>query len=188
MNQTQTTVRLCNTALGRLGGHQLASINSPDEDSALAALSRTFLPLVIDTALGAHSWPFALAAAQLAPKTGSIEGYPCRFALPSDCVQPLLLEGGGAWRVMGQDIYADTSTANLHYTVRADDPRQWTAAFFSAVAWALAAELSTAVVNDVRRQQLCAQEYTRALETAKAESLNAENPYTENLPWIAART
>lgn len=68
----------------------------------------------------------------------------------------------------GQDIYADTSTANALHS-RTDDPRQWTAAFFSAVAWALAAELSTAVVNDVRRQQLCA-EYTRALETARRKA------------------
>ena len=114
-------------------------------------------------------------------------GYPYRFALPSDCVQPLLLEGGGAWRVMGQDIYTDTSTASLHYTARVDDPRQWTAAFFSAVAWALAAELSTAVVNDVRRQQLCAQEYMRALETAKAESLNAQTAQAAERPWLEAR-
>ena len=90
----QSTVAIYNTALARLGGHQLERVNSPDDDGAAATLCRTLFPHAVDMTLASADWSFATRRAALARKADAgPTDYPFRYGLPSDCLNPLRLEG-----------------------------------------------------------------------------------------------
>ncbi|WP_165177420.1 hypothetical protein [Desulfovibrio sp. ZJ369] len=87
----RSTVQLFNTALARLGGEQLDERIASQETDTLGALCSTLFAHVLDLALSAHPWTFALhrvALAVLADATENDE-YPLAYALPSDCVRPV---------------------------------------------------------------------------------------------------
>lgn len=190
----QSTITLYNTALARLGGHQLERVNSPDDDGTVPTLCRTLLPHVIDLTLAAHDWSFAMRRVTLAqkPEQGP-PGYPLRYGLPSDCLYPVRLEGEikdhfpPRYILEGLDLLTDTAGAVLVYVPRLRDPDRFPPLFADAVTWALAAELSTALINDVRRQQMCMQQYELALHKAMAADRKRQHPKTYPGPWIEAR-
>ena len=188
----QTSVGICNVALARVSGHQLERINSIDDDSTAGTLCRNLLPHVIDVALGQLQWSFAMREAVLAEKrqesTVPDGEYPCRFALPSDCLYPVRLKSGAAtmhpaYMIQGRDIVTGFSPAVLVYVARGHDPSGWPPLFADAIAWALAAELATAMVNDVRRHQFCLQNYQTALYQARAAELNSQQVDVPVHPW-----
>lgn len=190
----QSTVAIYNTALARLGGHQLERVNSPDDDGAVPTLCRTLFPHVVDVALASCPWSFATRRAALAQKPE--EGpprYNLRYALPADCLCPLRLEGEIAdhfppsYILEGADLLTNVATPILAYVARLRDPALFPPLFADAVAWALAAELSTALVNDVRRQQLCLQKYELALHDARTADARSQHPVKHPGPWIEAR-
>ena len=192
----QSTVAIYNTALARLGGHQLERVNSPDDDGTVPTLCRTLFPHVVDAALATFPWSFATRRASLAQKPDDgldRPGYPLRYALPADCLYPLRLEGEIAdhfppsYILEGADLLTNVATPVLVYVARLRDPAYFAPLFADAVAWALAAELSTALVNAVRRQQLCMQKYELALHDARTVDARSQHPLKHPGPWIEAR-
>ncbi len=212
-----STVAIYNTALARLGGHQLERVNSPDDDGTVPTLCRTLFPHVVDVALASCPWSFATRRASLAQKPDDgPPGYPLRYALPADCLYPLRLDVAGlgpartggergaqpsgmgtggeiadhfppSYILEGADLLTNVATPVLAYVARLRDPALFTPLFADAVAWALAAELSTALVNDVRRQQLCLQKYEMALHDARTADARSQHPLRHAGPWIEAR-
>ncbi len=186
----RSTISVYNTALARLGGGQLDRINSPDEEGAAATLCRTLFPHVVELALSAHPWSFAVHRVVLAQKPGTgmePPEHPFRYALPADCLLPVRLETSTAYTLEGGDLLAGASPAVLMYVARVLDPAIWSAGFADAVAWALAAELATALVNDARRQQFCMEKYTVALFDAAASDANSQNIFVPAGSWLASR-
>ena len=202
----QSTVAIYNTALARLGGHQLERVNSPDDDGAVPALCRTLFPHVVDVALASCPWSFAARRVSLARKpdggsgqsgglsqSHSPSGYGLRYALPADCLYPLRLEGEAgdhfspAYILEGADLLTNVATPVLVYVARLRDPAYFPPLFADAVAWALAAELSTALVNDARRQQFCLQKYELARNEARTADLSFQHPAKHAGPWIQSR-
>ena len=188
----QSTVGLFNMALGRLGGHQLPQIQSPDEPGTLANLCRTFFPTVRDIALSTTPWAFAGRSAALAlkPEPG-LPGYPFRYALPADCLFTRWVDSGEGFTTVhlvdGRDVCCAATNVTLYYTASMPDPATWPPTFASVVAWALAAELATAAANDMQKQQYCREMYQREIYEARAIDLRGQWPATQEGPWLQAR-
>lgn len=187
----RSTISVYNTALARLGGGQLDRINAPEEEGATATLCRTLFPHVVELALSAHPWSFALRRVVLAQKTRTglePREHPYRYALPADCLLPVSLgDAAQSHTLEGGDLLTGASPAVLVYVARVLDPALWNAGFADAVAWALAAELATALVNDARRQQFYMEKYTVALHEAAANDANSQNIFMPAGSWLASR-
>jgi hypothetical protein len=201
----QSTVQLFNTALARLGGDQFQPLISPQEEgNTLGILCENLFPHVLDMALQAHTWGFALRSDSLALKTESPEeeragrsGFAYRYKLPEDCVRPDALEGGSpnrspAYVIRGSSegvrvLLCDENPAILTYVSRVVDPRLWPPLFADALAWGMAAELATGRINDPQRQQMCLQMYRAALAEASAQDMRETNPRPPVSGWNAAR-
>ena len=191
----QSTVQLFNTALARLGGEQLDRRISPQEGDTLGALCENLFPHVLDLTLGAHAWSFAQRRASLAlvQSVDDDAAFPYAYALPSDCVRALRLEGFGglnrspAYIIEGDTLRATVSGASLLYVRRITDPRRWPAAFADALAWSMAAELASAKLNDSRKQQWAMQNYELTLERAIARDCAGQNRLRPVSAWQTAR-
>lgn len=189
MSAKPSTVGLFNLALACLGGEQLSSVQAPWEDSALGRLCLNLWPQVLDEALSAHPWSFALERKLLAEKEEPRPrpGYRRRFALPSDCLRPVGLVDGHHFIIEGQDILTDASIADLTFVRRLEDPALFPPAFRQALAWGLAAVLATAKGNDPRLRQECLQRAQAFLLEAMARDENSQQPAHEPTPWELAR-
>ncbi|MDR2604260.1 MAG: hypothetical protein LBC55_02785 [Desulfovibrio sp.] len=195
----QSTVQLFNIALARLGGDQFLPLVSPQEVGALGALCGNVFPHVLDRALQAHAWGFALRTAVLAPVAGAVPGaggFRCRYTVPADCVRPVALEGWEANRspayavrgsAEGAVLLCDENPAVLAYVARESDPKRWPAGFADALAWGLAAELATARINDPQRQQYYMRMYREVLGEAATQDVREVNPRPMLSAWNAAR-
>lgn len=190
----QSTVQLFNTALARLGGEQLSMAISPQEDDTLGALCQNLLPHVLDMALAAHRWSFALRRVALGSVADATKdaAYPYAYALPPDCIRAVRLDGGmggrsPAYVLEGDTLRTSESSAVLLYVQRVTDPRRWPPSFADALAWALAAELASAKLNDSRKQQWCLQNYEISLAAAIARDCAGQNPRLPVSAWRAAR-
>lgn len=195
MGREESTVRIFNQALAFLGGEQLSSVESPWKDSALGILCNNNYPLVLDTALSAHDWTFALKRQTLArvEDQNSRAEYQYRYKLPSDCLRPRGLTAPGTrgrrhYIIEGNDLLADIAPAELSFIGRVDDPTVFPPAFTVALAWGLAAVLATARINDQQKQQFCQQNYEIYLAEAMARDRNAINPGPAGSGWLAARS
>ena len=192
----QSTVQLYNIALARLGGEQLPWNISSQENDAVGVLCDNLFPQVLDLTLTAHAWAFALKRGALAvvPKSGPVHVlYRLAYAVPSDCVKAVRLEGYGgvnrspAYVIEGENLCTNEQQAVLVYVARVTDPKKWPPAFADALAWALAGELASARLNDSQKQNWCYQNYKVALGDAIARDRATQNPYAPVSPWQAAR-
>ena len=193
----QSTVQLFNTALARLGGEQLDTRISPQETDTLGQLCTTLFAHVLDMALAAHEWSFALRRVALAPVPELFGGrdvrYPNAFQIPADCVRAIrLAEDGGVNRsqpfiIEGDCLRAGQDAATLVYVQRVSDPRAWPPAFADALAWAMASELASARLNNTRKQQWAMQNFQIALAAAIARDCAGQNRLAPVSAWKAAR-
>lgn len=194
MAREESTVRIYNQALAWLGGEQLSSVESPWKDSALGILCNNNYPLVLDMALSAHDWTFALKR-QILARVEDKNPHPefqYSYKLPSDCLRPRCLTVPGArwphhYIIEGVDLMANITPAELSYVGRVTDPSLFPPAFTTALSWGLAQVLATARINDPQRQQLCQQNYEFHLAEAIARDQNAINPKPVGSSWLAAR-
>ncbi len=189
----QSYVSVCNTALARLGGDQLGRFNSPDEDGAIPTLCRTLFPQTVDFCLAWFPWSFARKRVFLALKGDGSEAYALRYALPADCLRPVEIVGEikdhapVPYVIEGADLLTAQADAQLVYVARLHDPACWTPIFADAVAWGLAAELSTPLINDPRRQQVYAEHFQRALADASGADMAMQRPDRHICPWLEER-
>jgi hypothetical protein len=117
--------------------------------------------------------------------------------MPSDCVRPEELSGAGhsnrspAYVIQGSDagaeLLCDENPAVLTYVSRVTDPKRWPPSFADALVWGLAAELSTAKINDPQRQQFYVQMYKSALNEAAVRDMRERNPRPAISGWNEAR-
>ncbi|GHV58237.1 hypothetical protein FACS189460_5730 [Deltaproteobacteria bacterium] len=206
MAQPNSTVGLFNQALALLGGEQLSSVEAPWEQSTLGRLCLHNFSAVLDLALQAHDWSFALGRQILAEKS------PGRYALPADCLRPVRISGGEHYTLEGQDLLTSANQGSrpleLLYVRRVEDPALWPPGFRAALAWGLAGMLATALWppgfraalawglagmlatarnNDLQKQQLCLQQYQLNLTEAMARDNNSQKPEGEPSGWVLAR-
>ena len=192
----KSTIQLFNTALGRLGGEQIPYNRSPHEQDATGILCENLFPHVLDMVLEAHEWGFAtrrVLLAMLPEQQPENPDYVLRYAMPTDCVKPVSIEGYAgvnrtpAYLIEGNAILTNRRNAELVYIARVEEPRAWPASFADALAWALAGELASARINDSQKQNWCYQNYEVALAKAAARDRAKQNPYRNPSSWLVAR-
>ena len=192
----KSTIQLFNTALGRLGGEQIPYNRSPHEQDATGILCENLFPHVLDMVLEAHEWGFAtrrVLLAMLPEQQPENPDYVLRYAMPTDCVKPVSIEGYAgvnrtpAYLIEGNAILTNKRNAELVYIARIEEPRAWPPSFADVLAWALAGELASARINDSQKQNWCYQNYEVALAKAAARDRAKQNPHRQQSPWLVAR-
>lgn len=192
----KSTIQLFNTALGRLGGEQIPYNRSPHEQDATGILCENLFPHVLDMVLEAHEWGFAtrrVLLAMLPEQQPENPDYVLRYAMPTDCVKPVSIEGYAgvnrtpAYLIEGNAILTNKRNAELVYIARIEEPRAWPPSFADVLAWALAGELASARINDSQKQNWCYQNYEVALAKAAARDRAKQNPHRKQSPWLVAR-
>ncbi len=192
----KSTIQLFNTALGRLGGEQIPYNRSPHEQDATGILCENLFPHVLDMVLEAHEWGFAtrrVVLAMLPEQHPENPDYVLRYAMPTDCVKPVSIEGYAgvnrtpAYLIEGNAILTNKRNAELVYIARIEEPRAWPPSFADVLAWALAGELASARINDSQKQNWCYQNYEVALAKAAARDRAKQNPHRKQSPWLVAR-
>ena len=192
----KSTIQLFNTALGRLGGEQIPYNRSPHEQDATGILCENLFPHVLDMVLEAHEWGFAtrrVVLAMLPEQHPENPDYVLRYAMPTDCVKPVSIEGYAgvnrtpAYLIEGNAILTNKRNAELVYIARIEEPRAWPPSFADVLAWALAGELAPARINDSQKQNWCYQNYEVALAKAAARDRAKQNPHRKQSPWLVAR-
>ena len=84
-----SAVDISNMGLGHLGARaQITSIAPPD-GSVEAGYCARYYPIARREALERGAWSWAKTRARLAPVANPSTVWPCAYALPSDCIQPL---------------------------------------------------------------------------------------------------
>lgn len=139
-------VEICNLALAKLGHMQF--ITSINEASKAANLLNIFYAPARDSIIRQFLWKFARKRVQLAPlSSGPIFDGGSYFQIPSDCLRVVgpgdtYRYNYGRWFVEGDKIVADTTTLNLVYLQRVEDPNLFDPVFVDAFATKLAFELA----------------------------------------------
>ena len=192
----KSTIQLFNTALGRLGGEQIPYNRSPHEQDATGILCENLFPHVLDMVLEAHEWGFAtrrVVLAMLPEQHPENPDYVLRYAMPTDCVKPVSIEGYAgvnrtpAYLIEGNAILTNKRNAELVYIARIEEPRAWPPSFADVLAWALTGELAHAPITASQKQNWCYQNYEVALAKAAARDRAKQNPHRKQSPWLVAR-
>ena len=108
-----------------------------------------------------------------------------------DCLRPVRIDDGTPegpdFDIDGDALTTESESALLVYVARVDDPGLWPPAFVHALCWALASELSPALNNDVKRQQLCQQTALAAMRAAVNADIGARRPPKTQGAWMRSR-
>lgn len=182
----QSTVQICNIALGRLAiSREIASLS---ESSNEAVQCKRFYEVTRDRVLTEAPWRFATKRQALADVGSPPDGWAYRYRYPNDClfaraiIDPALRQPAADQRIAfaiyedmdsaAKAIVTDQPSAILEYSRRITDTTLFSPHFDSALAWAIAAEIGGPLKADVKWIQLAEQRYQAALATAWAMSAN----------------
>lgn len=191
----QSTVHLFNLAISKIGGEQLNTNISPLEQGTLGELCENLFPQVLDDLLACAPWSFAKE--RTFPPMNPLEyqginhNYHFSFQLPSDCIRLISVDGyefhEPHYIIEGQSIRTNWPKIKITYIKRITDPRLWPPHFSTALAWQLAAELSTANNNDLQKKQFCQQNAEIATARAITSDKMQQNPHEDIGDWMRAR-
>lgn len=190
-------VQICNLALSRIGiSLKIASLQTERTKEAIEL--RNVYELTRDRVLGAAPWPFAKRTVQLAKVGDTPARWKYRYAYPNDCLAlrglfPASLIGSFTQQTLRQylmlnktphemelttgdvqTIVTDLDQAYAIYTVRVTNPSVFDAAFVSAFAWSLAAEVALPLAKTIDHSRNAGAQYAAEINTALAKSLNEE--------------
>ncbi len=165
-----TQVTICNSALLKVGGDIISSI---DEGSRASIVCSTLYQYLADEVMGSSPWRFATKSVVLAPNaTVPPFRWLAAYDIPNDCLRPLELECESDWTVEGTQILCNDNTSiNFRYLFRNEDPSTWDGRFAEAFAWRLAMELALSLTQSIPVFQQAEKSYNAAL--SQARSMNA---------------
>jgi len=172
MNPAVTEIDICNLALRKVGAQTVMSF---DEQSENARLCKIFYPRVRDIVLRMYPWNCATKRAALtALATAPAFGYACQYQLPVDCLFVQRMDDQDIeFKIEGRLLLTDSTTANILYTARVEDPTQFDQLLVQCLYTFLAAEISTSLRQDAQMYRALMEEInTRILPAAR--SLNSQ--------------
>jgi len=204
-NLAYSNVGIVNLALRRIGVARIASFT---EDSPQAIDANACWEYIRDIVLEAKNWKFATLRYKLTQSTLTPEfGYDYAYGLPVDFLRlayatkdepSVYLENTAAEyphvieTLSDGNLYLLTDYDNESYDIyirairRVTDPQKYFPSFIDALAWRLAAELSTPLKEDQFKQ--CMQMYDFSL--TRAEGVNQSFDFLEDetgsSSWIDA--
>lgn len=199
-----SNVQICNLALGMIGAGRIASL----EDGSIEGRACTAVfELLRDEVQEAHVWTFNKGRAELArvDETPAF-GYSYAYALPSDCLRVLKMDGEGFtladqengisvvgygvdWEIEGRRLLTNSESVSVQYLKRVEDPSQFPASFVMALSARLAVDLAMMVAKSYKLAESMQVIYKARL--ASGESTNADTDRTTpyySTTYVSERT
>ena len=169
-----TKIDLCSMALLKLGENPIQSLQ---DDSVSAKLSRTLYEPVIDALLSMHPWHFAMSELSLTKNTDG------QFLLPSEVLRVIKSSG----QIIGDKIYSDADNITISAIVRIL-PEKFPGYFVSLAATRLAMEFCVPLLGDQTIFRMLVALYESELQTAKfIDSTISTSSSMENFSLINTR-
>ena len=175
-----TQVGIYNRTLTKLGSQPVTSTS--DESEQCRILNRIY-EYVRDAELRDNNWNFAIKRASLAADgTAPAWGYDTRYALPSDCIRLIEIDGftglneplgsygpGHAdFHIEGGYIMCDeTGEIDIRYVCKETDTSKYDTLFVEAIASKMAFEACEALTNNAGKKEQYLRDYKEAVSRAK---------------------
>lgn len=175
-------LEIVNLALARLGE---SPIQSMDEGSATSNVARTMYEGARQSALRDHNWNFALRKEPLARLDASPVDYEYVFALPSECLRVVGVEGNPEYTVRSGRLYTNSSAVYLEYIFDEQDTQRFDSMFTEALTYKLASDFAMAIKGSPDLMSAYSRAYTNLISSISSLSQNekgtelAENPYLD---------
>lgn len=187
-------VQICNMAIGMMGGGRIATI---DDASAEGRACKTVFSLLRDEVQESHAWTFARKRASLArlDETPAF-GYLYAYALPSDCLRVLKMDGdeyeivdqsttqeividsyGKKWEIEAGKLLTDEEEVKILYIARVEDPAKFPPSFVQAFSARMAVALAMSVAKNFKLADALNAIFERRM--ARAKSLDADTDRTK---------
>ncbi|MBD5398893.1 hypothetical protein HDR60_05330 [bacterium] len=169
-----TMVDLCSKALNKIGASEIVSF---DEGTPEAEFSRSIYPVLKHKLLSSFPWSFATEIKRLNKIV--IEDVEAEFSncylLPSDFIRAVKISSKLPYKIIGDKLFTDATGVILTYISDVDECR-FSSAFVSAFIYAIAAELSVSLLDDVTKFNLLYRLYTSELREARFLDSMQESP------------
>lgn len=181
-----SVVSICNQALGRLRGKQIAALT---DNTVEANACNTYYEASRDLVLADFPWNFAGKTAALAQKVETPIEWAYCYAYPSDCLKIRKIMAEGQYRQNVDPIAyevglaADSSKAILsnldlayvRYTVKNTNVNHYDAHFVTALSWYIAGEIAIPIAGVSKGRVLAdraMQGYLNAIKAALSANAN----------------
>lgn len=151
-----SVIAICNSALGRVGG---AKITSLDDPSVEAARCKEVYPLARQFVLAAREWSFAVRRRVLSPIVSSSSfGYTKSFKKPSKSLRILTVYDGSSsagmddvndldWSLEGDEIRCDADTIKIRYIEDIEESALFSPGFVEALSVYMASQLAISLAQ-----------------------------------------
>jgi hypothetical protein len=196
-----TQVGIYNRVLTKLGSQPVTSTS--DESEQCRVLNRIW-EYVRDAELRDNNWNFAITRASLsADGTAPAWGYDTRYAMPSDCLriieidgftglnEPLGSVGPGDpdFRIEGRYILCDeTSEIDIRYISKEINVSDWDSLFVDAIAARMAFEACEPLTNNASKKEQFLRDYKEAISKARrADGIETPAEPLQEDSWLLAR-
>lgn len=181
-----TMVDLCSKALNKIGANEILSF---DEGTPEAEFSRSIYPVLKHKLLSSFPWSFAVEVVKLNKMVNDVEEaeYVNCFLLPSDFIRAVKISSKLPYKIIGDKLFCDASSVVLTYVADIDECR-FSSPFVSAFIYAIAAELSMSLLDDVTKFNLFHRLYNSELREARFLDSVQESPKKFNdFPLVDVR-
>lgn len=184
----QSAVDVCNSALQKLGAVSILSLDDNSREARQCALSYDWKRR---SELRNHRWNFATKRVALAPDSAApISDFTYQFTMPADCLRILRTNDPlQDWVIEGRKILTNVDNPlYLRYIADITDVTQWDAAFYDAMAAALAIDMCEALTNSASKLDRLDRMYKDAIGEARKNNAFESGPVEPPTDsWILAR-
>lgn len=177
-----SVVSICNQALGRLRGKQIAALT---DDTVEANACQTYYEASRDLVLSDFPWNFASKAVAIAQLSEEPIEWAYAYTYPADCLKLRKLMAAGnlrhytdptEWEVGilsdgTKAILTNLDVAYAKYTLKQEDVNKFDSHFVTALSWYLASEIAIPVAGVSKGRVLAdraVQGYLNAIKAAYA--------------------
>lgn len=167
-----TQVGICNEALLRFGSVTILSI---DDETREARACKTLWDGARDALIESHPWGFAMKRAALGSPLVDAPafGFEYAYSLPADCLRVWESEDELTdWAVEDGTFLADIEAPKIRYIAKITDVSKYPPSFCRCLAAALAADLSSKLLEDRGRQRAALLDELETILLPRARMLN----------------
>jgi hypothetical protein len=184
-------IQICNLAIGYLGAEPILNI---DEETKTGRVCKLVWDIVRDEMLVEHAWNFAtkLAGPLALLEDAPVYDWSYAYELPGDCLRLLQADSGGERVIMvtmGSTILSNSEDIYIRYIYRVTQPGLFPAAFVSAMAARLGAELALTLTDSQGRFEGLYKLYQMRMGQAKLQDTRENNnpDSVESDSWLESR-
>lgn len=169
MESNFSDVSICNSAILKVGGRQISSL---DDNTRTSNICKAQYPILRDEVMRACPWRFALQQLVLSTPSASAPsfGYSSAYDIPSNILRVWRVNTN-PWTEIGNQIVCDKPDGiDCLAIYQNTDPTSYDAQFAESVSWRLAMEIALAVVQSVPLKQEMEKGYEKSMALARSSN------------------